>query len=75
MQLSHKQHFLSIYRRDNPRKMFGEHEKKFVNHEPEMSDLQTFRAFSNVSIFYEITGAINDNFLTQQGSRNMSVIS
>lgn len=49
--------------------------KKFVNHEPEMSDLQTFQAFSNVSIFYEITGAINDNFLTQQGSRNMSVIS
>lgn len=40
-----------------------------------MSDLQTFRAFSNVSIFYEITGAINDNFLTQQGSRKMSVIS
>ena len=40
-------HFLSVYRRNNPRGMLGEHEKSFsVNHEPKASDLQAFRVLS-----------------------------
>ena len=41
--LSNRPHFLWVYRRDNPRGMLGEHEKKLVNHEPKASDLQAFR--------------------------------
>ena len=40
--LSNRPHFLWVYRRDNPRGMLGEHEKKLVNHEPKASDLQAF---------------------------------
>ena len=44
--LSNRPHFLWVYRRDNPRGMLGEHEKKLVNHEPKASDLQAFLVFS-----------------------------
>ena len=43
--LSNRPHFLWVYRRDNPRGMLGEHEKKLVNHEPKASDLQAFNNF------------------------------
>ena len=44
--LSNRPHFLWVYRRDNSRGMFGEHDKKLVNHEPKASDLQASRMFS-----------------------------
>ena len=44
--LSNRPHFLWVYRRDNPRGMLGEHEKKLVNHSPSARDLQAFRVFS-----------------------------
>ena len=35
-------HFIWIYRGNNPFGMFGRTVEKFVNHEPQESDLQTF---------------------------------